>query len=127
MNEKDFAQGILRHLDRGTRELDSALVGRLHEARFAALSRVPVRELRLLPSAGASSSGFSSWEGPSALWRTTLVALMIAAAIAAFSLWKAQDQDADDDGQLDAKLLSSELPPQAFAQKDFGAWLQETR
>ncbi|MDE2624663.1 MAG: DUF3619 family protein [Betaproteobacteria bacterium] len=127
MNEKDIAQGVVSHLDRGVRELDPALVGRLHEARFAALSRVPVRELRLLPAAGTASGWFSGGEGPAALWRTTLIALMIAAAIVVFNVWQPQDADDDDNGQLDAKLLSSELPPQAFAQKDFGAWLQETR
>lgn len=127
MNEQDIAQGVVRHLERGLRELDPALVGRLHEARFAALSRVPVRELRLLPAAGTSSGRFSWGVGQSALWRTTLVALALATAIAVFNLWQPQDADDDDNGQLDAKLLSSELPPQAFAQKDFGAWLQETR
>ena len=127
MNQQDIAQGVVRHLERGVRELDPALVGRLHQARFAALSRIPVRELRLLPAAGTPSGWFSGWEGPAALWRTTLVALMVAAAMVAFNAWQQQDPDDDDNGQLDAKLLSSELPPQAFAQKDFGAWLQETR
>ncbi len=127
MNEQDIAQRITRHLDGGVRELDSRLVGRLHEARFAALARVPARELRLVPAA-AAGSGFSAWGGHGTpFWRTALVALMIAATFAAFN-FSQQDTDADDDnGQLDAKLLSSELPPQAFAQKDFGAWLQETR
>ena len=127
MNEQDIGKRIARHLDRAAREFDTALVGRLREARFAALSRVPARELRLLPAV-ASSSTVTGLESPTtSLWRTALIALMLAAVFAAFNFWQ-QDQDGDDDnGQLDAKLLSSELPPQAFAQKDFGAWLQETR
>lgn len=124
MNEQDIAGRIASHLDRGVKNLKPGLVGRLHEARFTALSRVPVRELRLAPAAGK----FSGWDRHTVpFWRTMLVALMLSAVFAVFNFWQ-QNTDVDDDGgQLDAKLLSSELPPQAFAQKDFGAWLQETR
>ncbi len=125
MNEFDIAQRIARRLDQGVRELDPAVVGRLHEARFAALSRVPVKQLRLAPA--VHSEGHALEDGHHPLLRMTLAALMLAAALLVINYWQ-QDQDADDDnGQLDAKLLSSEIPPQAFAQKDFGAWLQETR
>ena len=126
MNEFDIAQRIARRLDQGVRDLDPAIVGRLHEARFAALSRVPVKQLRLAPS--AHGHGHASWDNEAhPILRATLAALMVAAALVAFNYWQ-QDLDGDDDnGQLDAKLLSSEIPPQAFAQKDFGAWLQETR
>jgi hypothetical protein len=126
MNEFDIAQRIARRLDQGVRDLDPAVVGRLHEARFAALSRIPVKQLRLAPA--AHGHGLASWgENQHPILRITLATLMLAIALVAFNYWQ-QDLDGDDDnGQLDAKLLSSEIPPQAFAQKDFGAWLQETR
>ncbi len=126
MNEFDIAQRIARHLDQGLRELDPAIVNRLHESRFAALSQVPVKQLRLI-TAGHNRAHPSWWEDRHPVLRMTLAALMIALSIIVINYWQ-HDQDADDDnGQLDAKLLSSEIPPQAFAQKDFGAWLQETR
>jgi len=125
MNEFDIAQRIARRLDQGVRELDPAVLGRLHEARFAALSRVPVKQLRL--AAATHGRGHAGWDDQRPFLRATLAALMVAIAIVALNYWQ-QDLDGDDDnGQLDAKLLSSEIPPQAFAQKDFGAWLQETR
>ncbi len=125
MNEFDIAQRIARRLDQGARELDPAVVGRLHEARFAALSRVPVKQLRL--AAATHGPGHLDWDDRHPVLRATLAALMVAITIVALNYWQ-QDQEGDDDnGQLDAKLLSSEIPPQAFAQKDFGAWLQETR
>ncbi|MHB8354085.1 MAG: DUF3619 family protein [Burkholderiales bacterium] len=126
MNEFDIAQRIARRLDQGVRELDPAVVNRLHEARFAALSRVPVKQLRL--AAATHGHGHTGWDNQQhPFLRATLAALMVAIAIVALNYWQ-QDQDGDEDnGQLDAKLLSSEIPPQAFAQKDFGAWLQETR
>jgi len=125
MNEFDIAQRIARRLDQGVRELDPAVLSRLHEARFAALSRVPVKQLRL--AAATHGRGHGGWDDQHPFLRATLAVLMVAVAIVALNYWQ-QDLDGDDDnGQLDAKLLSSEIPPQAFAQKDFGAWLQETR
>ena len=125
MNEFDIAQRIARRLDQGVRELDPAVLNRLHEARFAALSSVPVKQLRL--AAATHGRGHTGWDDQHPFLRATLAALMVAVAIVALNYWQ-QDLDGDDDnGQLDAKLLSSEIPPQAFAQKDFGAWLQETR
>ena|SRR5487761_1933239 len=127
MNEFDIAQRITRRLDQGVRELDPAVLGRLHEARFAALSRVPAKQLRLA-AAAHGHHGHAGWDGQQySFLRATLATLMVAIAIVALNYWQ-QDLDGDDDnGQLDAKLLSSEIPPQAFAQKDFGAWLRETR
>jgi hypothetical protein len=124
MNEFDTAQQIVRHLDRGVRELDPAVVGRLHEARFAALSRVPVRQLRL-SAAGHAHFPALAWDRHHRALLATLAALTIGLSIIAFNYWQ-QDPE-DESGMLDAKLLSSEIPPHAFAQQDFGAWLQETR
>ena len=129
MNESDIAQRVTRHLDQGVQGLDGVVLERLHEARYAALSRVPVSALRLTPSSSWAGSVLTSGLGRhSGAWlRFAVTTLMLTVGILGFHYWQ-QDQDADEDnGQLEAKLLSSELPPQAFAQKDFGAWLQETR
>jgi len=51
--------------------------------------------------------------------------LMVAVILMGYNYW--QQQMEDETGQIDARLLSSELPPQAFTQQNFGEWLQETR
>lgn len=123
MNEFDIAQRLARHLDRGVAHLDSAVVGRLHEARFQAMSRVPVKQLRLVTT--GHSSGTSNWNARQHTLRLGAAVLMVAVILMGYNYW--QQQMEDETGQIDARLLSSELPPQVFAQQNFGEWLQETR
>ena len=124
MNEFGIAQRLARHLDHGVAHLDINVVGRLHEARFQVLSRVPVKQLRLV-TAGHLSSSTGNWNARQHTLRLSAALLMVAVILMGYNYW--QQQMEDETGQIDARLLSSELPPQAFAQQNFGEWLQETR
>jgi hypothetical protein len=123
MNEFDIAQRLARHLDHEVAHLDSTVVGRLHEARFQALSRVPVQQLRLATAGHSSGSG--NWNARQHTLRLGAALLMVAVVLMGYNYWEQQMDD--EAGQMDARLLSSELPPQAFIHQNFGEWLQETR
>ncbi len=132
MNEFDIAQQIIRHLDEGTSQLPPEQAGRLYALRQKALARVPVAQparFGFLASLQAHSHGHGSFHlrgGQfSPFMRMMLITLLMALTIFMLGDWSSDNED--DNGQLDAKLLSSEISPQTFAQKDFGAWLQETR
>ncbi len=134
MNEFDMAQRIIRQLDEGISQLGPEQAGRLYALRQKALAQVPMAQQPLrfdvLASAhvhhphGRSAFHPRGHQG-TAFLRMMGVTLLMALTIYMLGDWSG-DSD-DDNGQLDAKLLSSEISPQTFAQKDFGAWLQETR
>ena len=51
--------------------------------------------------------------------------LAISAAIVAYS-WNSADDIYDDLGEIDAKILTGELPIDAFLDKDFASWVKES-
>ncbi len=133
MNEFDIAQRIIRQLDEGINQLDPEQAGRLYTLRQKALAQVPMAQqparFDALASAHVHAHGRSALH-PRGQHGSPFVRMMGITLLMALTIYMLVDWsgDGDDDnGQLDAKLLSSEISPQTFAQKDFGAWLQETR
>ncbi len=122
MNEQDFAQKITSYLELGTAKIQGTVVSRLGQARAHALSsyREPVTVLGLVTVSGRVLE-------PAYLLRNPLFWLPILAI--AVTLWLAQPNAADDlydeSGVIDAKLLTGELPVDAFLDKDFATWVQE--
>ncbi len=117
MNEKDFAARLKPWLERSAREVGELQATRLKAARLRALDayREPVRLLGLIPvSAGTAQAVKYSVFQRSLLWLPVVVLL------AALALQTAREPDL---GELDAQLLTQELPPDAFLDEDFRAWL----
>lgn len=129
MNDNSqFTDKITALLGESTREMDSALLARLQSARFEALALVPQKQLKLKPALIHGHDFFpGSWQAP----RTRVLSFVIAVAILLSSMlayqWWREEMMEDELGSLDAKLLSSELPPSAFAQDNFAEWLQDSR
>lgn len=122
MNENDFGQKIARTLDTGLDQIDEPRLAKLRAARQRALSayREPVQILGLVTVSGQALN-FVSWARKPLFW---LPAVAIAAAVIAL-VWPA-DESYDDIGELDARLLTGELPIDAFLDKDFGAWVKDS-
>lgn len=109
MNE--LAQRITAALDQGTRGLDAAT-----SARLSAIRRQAVAAGHGQHSLG---QGVIAWTHDHP-WRV-LILVVCAAAIGWFGF---QRQHADSSGEVDIQLLTDDLPPQAYAERDFAKWLK---
>jgi Protein of unknown function (DUF3619) len=122
MDEKEFAQKITRTLDWGTSQIDGDKLAKLRNARQAAMKnyREPVNVLGLVTVSGQTLD-VSNWIRKPLFW------LPILAVVAALVTVNVMDDDvADEAGELDAKLLTGELPIDAFLDKDFGSWVKDS-
>ena len=117
MNEKDFATKLKPWLDRSAASIGELQATKLKSARLRALDgwKEPVRLFGLMtvPAGTAQTIHYS-------IVQRALLFLPVAALIAALALHSAGEADL---GELDAQLLTQELPPDAFLDKDFRAWL----
>jgi hypothetical protein len=121
MNEKEFASKLKPWLDRSANTIGEIEATRLRAARLRAMDafREPVRVFGLVtvPAGTAQTIHYT-------FVQRALLALPIVALIAALGMKSLQEADV---GELDAQLLSQELPPDAFLDQDFRAWLGKQR
>jgi len=119
MNEKDFGQKLRPWLERSAGEIGEIQATRLRSARLRALDAwdEPVRFLGFVTvGAGTARTIKYSVLQQALLWLPIVVLL---ATLAAKSLTPEVDI-----GELDAQLLTGELPIDAFLDKDFDQWLK---
>ena len=128
-NEIRFANKIRQALNEGLREgahLDGRIAERLRAAREQALAaRKPEREPAfawMRASASGVVAGFGGVGGFSL--RVLLPTLLMVAGLMAIYTWQ-QDQRAADIEELDAQLLTDDLPIDAYLDKGFEAWLKK--
>lgn len=123
MNEKEFSQKITRTLNWGLSRIEDDKLGKLREARQQAMShfREPANVLGLATTSGHTLD-------VSSFIRKPLFWLPIVAVVAVFASYTYtwDDDIVDETGELDAKLLTGELPINAFLDKDFQSWVQES-
>ena len=121
MNEKDFGTRLKPWLDRAASGVGEMQATRLKAARLRALDRVrePVRLLGLVTVGAGTADTLRYAVVPRALMWLPLVALLVFLAM--------QSMQETDLGELDAQLLTQELPPQAFLDQEFRSWLGKSR
>jgi hypothetical protein len=121
MNEKEFAAKLKPWLDRTAAGVGEMQATRLKAARLRALDayREPVRLFGLIPVAAGTAQTLRYSVIQRALLWLPLVALLATLGY--------QSTREPDIGDLDAQLLSQELPPDAFLDKDFRAWVESSR
>jgi hypothetical protein len=121
MNENDFGTRLKPWLDRSAAGLGEMQATRLKSARLRAMDRYrePVRLLGLV-TVGAGTAETIRY----AIVQRALLWLPILALLTVLAVQSIQE---DDLGELDAQLLTQELPPQAFIDQDFRAWLGKSR
>lgn len=118
--EQEFANRIKRHLDHGTDHLGKPTLDRLMAARQLALThqRPQVAGLGL---AGLASV-FTEILSPRTRMLAALAALVI--GMAGVHYWNSYPQ-ADESEDIDAALLSDDLPIHAYLDHGFQAWLEQ--
>lgn len=126
MNETETAKKITAYLNHGADQLKAGTVYRLQAARQAALDavRLPQRapELAMADGHGGSHGGGRPLFVNARLW---LGILLIVAGFVAFQTWQTAQQQRDIE-EIDAALLTSELPIEAYLDRGFQNWLQQS-
>jgi hypothetical protein len=126
MNEQQFANAIRRALNEGT-PLKPSIADRLRGARERALEhrRVPQQEAApALAWAGGILGSFGGIGGFSLRFVAPVV-LLVAGLFAIYG-WQ-QEQRAQVVEELDALLLTDDLPIDAYLDRGFEAWLKKAR
>ena len=127
--DDNFANKIKGYLDIGTADLKAGTVYRLQRARAAALERlvqpggVRASESRLAHAfASAGGSGTGGGKGTLTSVRLWLGIAIIVAAAFGYQQWQ-YFQQVNEITELDAQILSSELPIDAYLDQGFRNWL----
>jgi len=116
--ELKVAYKVRQMLNRSTETLDDDIAGRLFAARQTALGR------QKAPVAGLALAGlghFASHRLP-AFGRTVVTAFALLLGVVFAYYWNHFEQAAENE-EVDSALLSDDLPPAAYLDKGFQAWL----
>ena len=117
MNETQFARHIHQRLNEAAR-VDASVAERLRAARERALARHrpdAAGELALGGQALGAARGLGL--------RVVLPLVVLAVAFATTYAWQQQQRAAEIE-ELDAQLLASDLPIDAYLDQGFAAWLK---
>lgn len=120
MNEDtEFGYKARQILNQGVDKLDRDVAGRLHEARRVALrsQRVPVGGLRMAVIGQAVEFAFL------ANARSLIAVMALSVGAMGTYYWNAFEQ-AQEYEEIDSALLADELPPSAYLDRGFQAWLE---
>lgn len=123
-HEQQIAQKVARIMEDGISGLDAATIDKLADARRQAMAGAPVHAVqaetvhalgaRLL--SGHHAHGHRSWIAALVLLTLGLLALFA---------WQ-QPSTSRLPVETDTLLLASELPPEAYVDKGFHAWLEDS-
>lgn len=127
--EEEFGKRLAGYLDQGSADLRSGIAYRLQQARAAALERAqPARSSDGLLKgahalAGSGGSGTQGGGRPFLLQpRVWLGVAMLVAAMIGYQQWTAW-QELEELEDLDAQILMSDLPIDAYLDRGFQQWL----
>ena len=123
MNEKEFSQKITRTLNWGLSRIEDDKLSKLRTARQLAMSqyREPSDALGLVTVFGPTLNTSSLVRKP--LFWLPILAILVLFASYSFT---SDDDIVDESGELDARLLTGELPINAFLDKDFQSWVKDS-
>jgi hypothetical protein len=122
MNEQQIAYRVKQHLNQGLDNLDAGKLARLKAGREQALAHQ-----RVGPGVSVlawADNVVGAWGGPSSLVpRMLLPMAVLILGLIAVSQWR-ETQVAAEIEEIDAAVLTSDLPLDAYLDKGFDAWLK---
>lgn len=125
-NEERFAFRLCKRLNGGLDTLAPTNLRRLEAARHFALSHRK-QEISSLAMAKRADRGVSvlCFYGEGNVFRQIFAVALLVFAVMCAVYWQGQQyvQDLED---VDSALLSDDLPPHAFLDKDFAEWLDDS-
>ena len=122
MNEQLFGNKVRQILNQGLR-IDSSAAERLRAARERALARQRLEPAPALAWADNVVGGFGGWSGLSL--RVLLPIAILVTAMGGVYSWQ-QNQRAAEVEEIDAQLLTDDLPIDAYLDRGFQNWLKKT-
>jgi hypothetical protein len=120
MNEPQFGNRVRHILNQGL-EIDPATAARLVAAREQALARQRPEPASAFAWADNVLGRLGGWGGLSA--RVLLPVLLLAGALAGIYGWQ-QNQRIAEVEDIDAQLLTDDLPVEAYLDRGFQNWLK---
>ena len=122
-HEEQFARQICRALDRGTQELDHGIVERLRATRERALQRQDflVASPAIVGAGGTAIFGGNDEKHP---LRTLFAILALLVGVSLSYYWNGFNQASENEA-IDSALLADDLPPNAYLDQGFQAWLEK--
>jgi Protein of unknown function (DUF3619) len=129
-HEREFAKKITAYLDHAAAELKAGTAYRLQFARQQALARLtdPQRATSLRLAGAHAGGGSGTTGGGRSLWGNGRLWVGIALIVAlgfGVQQWQAYQQ-LNDLEEMDAAILSSDLPIDAYLDRGFQNWLKRT-
>jgi hypothetical protein len=122
--EELFIRQVSRSLDLGTRELDPAVSERLRAGRERALAHRLIATAEVSVSGGGGAVMQLGGDEKRHPVRTFLAILALLLGVLISYYWNAFEQ-ASENEEVDSALLAEELPPKAYLDKGFQAWLEK--
>jgi len=119
IGEEDLAGRIVRRLDQGLADIDQHTLARLRSARETALERFEPQPAWALAWTGSGAHRTSARRFD---LRHLLSVVALLGAISGMVYWQYLQQ-VEDPVDIDAKLLSGELPIDAYLDKGLDSWL----
>lgn len=123
--EESFAKRIVSLLNAQSQHLSGDLQDRLREARMLAVSRAKPEPL-LVAELQTTHRGLRSGSWNSPVWSFTgwlIPIVIVTLGLIAISEWQ-QDQRIKDIANVDIALLTDDVPPDAFVDNGFMAYLK---
>lgn len=120
--EHETAQKIVRALDRSTRDMGSNTMARLAAAREQALAGFRVTPVWSPVWAGQLISRMT--ERPATGLRYVLPMAVLILGLISVVYWQSSNGGSYELADLDARLLTDDLPIDAYLDKGFDSWLK---
>ncbi|HEX6266373.1 MAG TPA: DUF3619 family protein [Burkholderiales bacterium] len=124
MNEMQFGNKVRQVLNRGLVGVDATTAERLRAARERALARQRAELSPAMAWADNVVGRVGGWGGLA--WRVVLPVAMLALAVGTLQYWQ-QDKRIAEIEELDAQLLTDDLPIDAYLDRGFQDWLKQQR
>ncbi len=120
--EHEFAKKIIHVLEDESAGIDPAVRERLAASRRTALSQYQEEPVRSWTLAGALAGGGGYSARQTVRFRLLLVSAALLCAVALGLTWHRHSQT--DIAEIDAGLLTDELPINAYLDRGFDSWLK---
>ena len=121
-HEHETAQKIVRVLDRSTREMDNSTAVRLTAARKQALAQFHEMPESQLTWAGQLALRFTSGSATGLRYALPLAILIL--GLIGIVYWQSGNGRPQELADIDARLLTDDLPIDAYLDKGFDSWLK---
>ena len=122
VQEREIAQRIVRELDRSAHGIDKDISARLLAAREQALAQY--QQTSVVGMAGAGTIVSHWFELPASVARYALSLAVLILGLAGIVFWQSSNGSGSELADIDARLLTDDLPIDAYLDKGFDSWLK---